>query len=159
MEVTSRARRRIPSLEATRTIAPTAVECWLRSISCPSASRVLRLCKVTAAPAKASTSCCSIVLSAAWPPRSDLISRTRRSKTLAAFVRPSSAPVSGHQQVTQTVPIVFLNVSDPVGGGLIQSMSRPGGNSTGFTNYEDAPCSLWGTAPLIALADLFQPEY
>jgi putative tryptophan/tyrosine transport system substrate-binding protein len=47
------------------------------------------------------------------------------------------------QQVTQTIPIVFLNVSDPVGGGLIQSMSRPGGNSTGFTNYEDALAGKW----------------
>jgi putative tryptophan/tyrosine transport system substrate-binding protein len=47
------------------------------------------------------------------------------------------------QQVTKTVPIVFMNVSDPVGGGLVQSMSRPGGNSTGFTNYEDDIGSKW----------------
>ena len=60
-----------------------------------------------------------------------------------AIVANGTAMLIAAQQVTQTVPIVFLNVSDPVGGGLIQSMSRPGGNSTGFTNYEDAIASKW----------------
>src|SRR5262245_42638793 len=54
-----------------------------------------------------------------------------------AIVANGTAMFVAAQQVTRSVPIVFFNVSDPVGGGLIQSMSRPGGNSTGFTNYED----------------------
>ena len=36
------------------------------------------------------------------------------------------------QQATRTIPIVFVNVPDPVGAGFVQSMSHPGGNITGF---------------------------
>ena len=39
------------------------------------------------------------------------------------------------QKQTQTVPVVFTVVSDPVGSGFIQSFARPGGNLTGFTNF------------------------
>jgi putative ABC transport system substrate-binding protein len=39
-------------------------------------------------------------------------------------------------QVTRTVPVVFVQVSDPVGAGYIESLSRPGGNATGFTTSE-----------------------
>jgi putative ABC transport system substrate-binding protein len=40
------------------------------------------------------------------------------------------------QQATKIVPIVFVNVIDPVGGGLVESMARPGGNATGFLQFE-----------------------
>jgi len=40
------------------------------------------------------------------------------------------------QQVSRTVPIVFVTTIDPVGGGLVTSLARPGGNATGFTSYE-----------------------
>ena len=36
-------------------------------------------------------------------------------------------------QATRTLPIVFVNVTDPLGGGFVTSMARPGGNATGFT--------------------------
>ena len=39
-------------------------------------------------------------------------------------------------QATRTVPIVFANVADPVGAGLVDSLARPGGNATGFVQYE-----------------------
>ena len=42
------------------------------------------------------------------------------------------------QQATRTVPIVFVNVSDPVGGGFVASLAQPGGNVTGFTAFEFA---------------------
>jgi putative ABC transport system substrate-binding protein len=39
-------------------------------------------------------------------------------------------------QVTRSVPIVFAQVPDPVGAGFVDSLARPGGNATGFTQYE-----------------------
>jgi ABC-type uncharacterized transport system substrate-binding protein len=47
------------------------------------------------------------------------------------------------QQATGTVPIVFAGVTDPVGGGLVASLARPGGNSTGFTNFEYSIGTKW----------------
>jgi ABC-type uncharacterized transport system substrate-binding protein len=47
------------------------------------------------------------------------------------------------QQATRTIPIVFVNVADPVGQGLITSLARPGGNATGFTNFEFALGGKW----------------
>jgi putative tryptophan/tyrosine transport system substrate-binding protein len=46
-------------------------------------------------------------------------------------------------QATRTIPIVFVNVSDPVGGGFVQSLPRPGGNATGFTNFEYSMSGKW----------------
>jgi putative ABC transport system substrate-binding protein len=42
------------------------------------------------------------------------------------------------QQATRTVPIVFVLVPDPVGAGIVDSLSRPARNATGFTPYEYA---------------------
>ena len=47
------------------------------------------------------------------------------------------------QQATRTIPIVFANVADPVGQGFIASLARPGGNATGFTNFEFAIGGKW----------------
>jgi putative ABC transport system substrate-binding protein len=46
-------------------------------------------------------------------------------------------------QVTRTVPIVFVLVADPVGGGLVDSLARPGGNVTGFMNFEYSLGGKW----------------
>jgi len=40
------------------------------------------------------------------------------------------------QQATRSIPIVFVQVTDPVGGGFVTSLARPGGNTTGFTVFE-----------------------
>src|SRR5712691_7253625 len=40
------------------------------------------------------------------------------------------------RRATRTIPIVFVGASDPVSSGLVDSMARPGGNLTGFTNFE-----------------------
>jgi putative tryptophan/tyrosine transport system substrate-binding protein len=44
--------------------------------------------------------------------------------------------VTALQQITRTIPIVFVTVADPVGAGFVASLSRPGGNITGFTVFE-----------------------
>jgi len=46
-------------------------------------------------------------------------------------------------QATDTIPIVFVNLADPVGAGFVQSLARPGGNATGFTNYEYSMSGKW----------------
>ena len=44
---------------------------------------------------------------------------------------------------TRTVPIVFTQVGDPVGAGFVESLARPGGNATGFTNFEYGIGAKW----------------
>ena len=51
--------------------------------------------------------------------------------------------VGAMQQVTRSVPIVFVEVADAVGGGFVESMSHPGGNATGFTNSEYNISGKW----------------
>jgi putative tryptophan/tyrosine transport system substrate-binding protein len=46
-------------------------------------------------------------------------------------------------EATRTVPIVFVTVIDPVGAGFVASLARPGGNATGFTNYEYGTSGKW----------------
>jgi putative ABC transport system substrate-binding protein len=55
----------------------------------------------------------------------------------------SSAAVAPLLQATRTVPVVFTIVADPVGAGYVESLARPGGNATGFTNYEYAIAGKW----------------
>jgi putative ABC transport system substrate-binding protein len=51
--------------------------------------------------------------------------------------------VQALQHATRTVPIVFANVGDPVGTGLVASLARPGGNITGFTPFEFGFGAKW----------------
>jgi len=46
-------------------------------------------------------------------------------------------------QAARTTPIVFVQVIDPVGSGFVESMSRPGGNVTGFTQFEYSLAGKW----------------
>jgi putative tryptophan/tyrosine transport system substrate-binding protein len=56
----------------------------------------------------------------------------------------SSSPAIGAlQQVTRTVPLVFVTVVDPVGAGVVPNLSRPGGHTTGFTLFEYAVSGKW----------------
>jgi putative ABC transport system substrate-binding protein len=54
-----------------------------------------------------------------------------------------SVTVRPLQQATRTVPIVFVQVVDPVGSGYVDSMARPGGNTTGFTQFEYSLSGKW----------------
>src|SRR5258708_61483 len=46
-------------------------------------------------------------------------------------------------QATRTVPVVFAAAGDPVGGGLVDSLARPGGNATGFMAFEYSLAGKW----------------
>jgi putative ABC transport system substrate-binding protein len=47
------------------------------------------------------------------------------------------------QQATRTIPIIFVSISDPVGDGFVASLAKPGGNMTGFSNYDPAMVGKW----------------
>jgi len=55
----------------------------------------------------------------------------------------SSAALAPLLQVTRTVPIVFTIVADPAGAGYVEGLARPGGNATGFTNFEYGIAGKW----------------
>src|SRR5262245_47295836 len=56
----------------------------------------------------------------------------------------SSTPaVAALQQTTRTVPIVFTQVADPVSGGFVTNLAKPGGNITGFTNFDYGIGAKW----------------
>jgi putative tryptophan/tyrosine transport system substrate-binding protein len=47
------------------------------------------------------------------------------------------------QEATRTVPIVFTQTADPLGAGFVASLARPGGNATGFTNFDYGLSGKW----------------
>jgi putative ABC transport system substrate-binding protein len=51
--------------------------------------------------------------------------------------------VGSLQQATRTIPIVFVGLTDPVGAGFVESLARPGGNTTGFTSFEYGLSTKW----------------
>jgi len=51
--------------------------------------------------------------------------------------------VAALRHATRTLPIVFVEVSDPVGAGLVDTLARPGGNITGFMNFEYSLSGKW----------------
>jgi putative ABC transport system substrate-binding protein len=76
-------------------------------------------------------------------------SRTRRDAAeLVALAPDVILAVGGQvmaplQEATRTVPIVFTQTADPVGAGFVASLARPGGNTTGFTNFEYGVSGKW----------------
>jgi putative ABC transport system substrate-binding protein len=59
------------------------------------------------------------------------------------IVATATSSVAPLLEATKTIPIVFVNVVDPVGGGLVAGLARPGGNATGFTNFEYGISGKW----------------
>jgi putative ABC transport system substrate-binding protein len=77
----------------------------------------------------------------------------------------STTPVTAAlQRETQTIPIVFTAVADPVGSGFVKTLSQPGGNITGFINLESSLIEkslelLKEIAPRVArVAVMFNPD-
>jgi len=55
----------------------------------------------------------------------------------------SNVSIIALQKVTTVIPIIFTQVSDPVGSGFVASLAKPGGNITGFQGYEPAIGGKW----------------
>jgi putative tryptophan/tyrosine transport system substrate-binding protein len=55
----------------------------------------------------------------------------------------SNPGVAAIRQVTSTIPIVFVSVADPVESGFVESLAHPGGNITGFSNFEASMGGKW----------------
>jgi len=76
----------------------------------------------------------------------------------------STAGLSAMRQAAPEIPIVFVMVGDPVGGGFVNSLAHPGGTITGFTNFEPSMGGKWlevlkEIAPSTAkVAVLLQPD-
>jgi putative ABC transport system substrate-binding protein len=56
-----------------------------------------------------------------------------------------TAEMAAVRRRTSTIPIVFTNVTDPIGQGFVQSLAHPGGNITGFSNYDPPMAGKWLT--------------
>jgi ABC-type uncharacterized transport system substrate-binding protein len=55
----------------------------------------------------------------------------------------SNSALAEVRRLTSSIPIVFTQISDPVGGGFVAGLARPGGNVTGFQNFEPAMGGKW----------------
>jgi putative ABC transport system substrate-binding protein len=80
------------------------------------------------------------------------------------IVSEGAAATSILQRQTSAIPILFVRVPDPVGGGFVASLNRPGSNITGFTGHEPSIGSKWlgllkeaapGVNRVVVLADRF----
>jgi putative ABC transport system substrate-binding protein len=83
-----------------------------------------------------------------WATPDDLESMQRFAKELVALqpdviLSPSTPTTEAILRLTRTIPIIIANVSDPVGSGFVASFARPGGNVTGFINFEPTIAGKW----------------
>jgi putative ABC transport system substrate-binding protein len=82
-----------------------------------------------------------------WPaPDADSIRRGAADLVALApnvILAVGNLAVAALQQITSAVPIVFVNVIDPVGAGLVESLARPGGNTTGFALFDYSISGKW----------------
>lgn len=80
------------------------------------------------------------------------------------IVASSTTNLTAVHEATSTVPVVFISVSDPLAQGFVTSLTKPGGNITGFTGYEFSIAGKWlellkEVAPDIArVAVMFNPD-
>jgi putative ABC transport system substrate-binding protein len=78
----------------------------------------------------------------------DDIERIRKYSEELVGLHPDVIVASGSglaalQRTTRSVPIVFVNLADPVGAGYVRSLARPGGNTTGFISFEYSIAGKW----------------
>jgi ABC-type uncharacterized transport system substrate-binding protein len=77
------------------------------------------------------------------PERAQVMARDLVGMGLDVIVVNGTPALTAVRQLTSTIPVVFVIVADPVGAGHVQSLSRPGGNVTGFSTFEPAMGAKW----------------
>jgi putative tryptophan/tyrosine transport system substrate-binding protein len=98
------------------------------------------------------------------PDRASLFAKELVDLKPDLIVSHTTPATSALHRATSVIPIVFVVVSDPIGNGFVSSLSRPGGNVTGFVNLEASMASKWvelakEVAPrLKRIAILFNPD-
>jgi len=89
----------------------------------------------------------NVQLDARWGSIDRNISRRYAAELVAlapnVILATGSMTVGPLLQTTRDIPIVFVHVADPVAAGFVQSLSHPGGNATGFTQYEYGVTAKW----------------
>jgi putative tryptophan/tyrosine transport system substrate-binding protein len=83
-----------------------------------------------------------------WGALDDVEATQRLAKELVALepeviLTQNTPPTASMLQQTRKIPVVFVIVADPVGSGFVESLSRPGGNATGFTVMEPTMGGKW----------------
>ena len=83
-----------------------------------------------------------------WGALDDAHIRTRSAKELVRLqpdliLTQNTPPTASMLQQTRSIPVIFVIVADPVGSRFVQSLSRPGGNATGFTIMEPTIAGRW----------------
>jgi putative ABC transport system substrate-binding protein len=87
-------------------------------------------------------------IEARWGALDDPEMRDRSARELLAWkpdllVTQNTPPTASVLQLTRTVPVVFVVVTDPIGSGFVKSLALPGGNATGFTIMEPSMGGKW----------------
>jgi putative ABC transport system substrate-binding protein len=89
----------------------------------------------------------NVQIDSRWSPGNEEDTRKYAAELVAlapgVIFAAGSSTVGSLRSATRTVPIVFVQVPDPVGAGVVASLARPGGNATGFTPWEYGIGAKW----------------
>src|SRR5262245_7019804 len=89
----------------------------------------------------------NILIVSRWAAGSPERARTAADELVAmkpdAIFAGTTMPVYALQRATNTVPVVFAQIGDPVGSGVVASIAQPGGNITGFAQFEYTIGTVW----------------
>jgi putative tryptophan/tyrosine transport system substrate-binding protein len=82
-----------------------------------------------------------------WASGDTALMRSHASELVAnppeVILAEGTSVLAALREATRSIPIVFLGVSDPEGAGVVTNLARPGGNITGFANFEPAMGGKW----------------
>jgi putative ABC transport system substrate-binding protein len=82
-----------------------------------------------------------------WASGDTALMRSHASELVASspevILAEGTSVLAALREATRSIPIVFLGVSDPEGAGVVTNLARPGGNITGFANFEPAMGGKW----------------